>query len=176
MGVFQAKNSDFGPKIRFCYCTPDFVNGLFVALGKTVHFQPSDRFFKAGQNAKETQFDSTYPGKQPVTNKLGLNCGISVQGQQAMEKVQTFWLKRSSLKDLNILIRTLPQMGAREWGDELCSEVFHLFCDIINGHIFLQILKKYPRADFIHEFSSHDLQNTLDQDCPKRCLPVSICT
>ena len=27
-------------------------------------------------------------------------------------------------------------MGAREWGDELCSEVFHLFCDIINGHIF----------------------------------------
>ena len=25
--------------------TPNFVNGLFVALGKTVHFAPWDRFF-----------------------------------------------------------------------------------------------------------------------------------
>ena len=92
--------------------------------------------FKADQYAKKTQFGSSYPGKQPFTNKLGLNCGISVQGQQAMEKVQTIWLKRSSLKDQNILIWTLPQMGAREWGDELCSAVLHLFFEIIQEHIF----------------------------------------
>ena len=132
--------------------------------------------FKADQNAKETQFDSNYPGKQSVTNKLGFNCGISLQGQQAMEKVESFWLKRSSLKDLNILIRTLPQMGAKEWGDELCSEVFHLFCDIINGHIFCANSLEISTDRFHTSFSSHDLQNTLDQDCPKRCLPVSICT
>ena len=148
MGVFWAKNSDLGRKIRFCYWTPDLVNGLFVALGKTVHFQPSDRFFKADQNAKETQFDSTYPGKQPVTNKQGLNCGISVQGQQAMEKVQTIWLKRSSLKDLNILIWTLPQMGAREWGDELCSAVLHLFFEIIQEHIFCTYSLEIPGVRF----------------------------
>ena len=132
----------------FCYKTPNFVDGPFVAPGETVHFQPSDRFFKAGQNAKETQFDSTYPGKQPVTNKQGLNCGISVQGQQAMEKVQTIWLKRSSLKDQNILIWTLPQMGAREWGDELCSAVLHLFFEIIQEHIFCTCSLEIPGDRF----------------------------
>ena len=112
--------------------------------------------FKADQNAKETQFDIIYPGKQPVTNKLGLNRGISVQGQQAMEKVQTIWLKRSSLKDLNILIWTLPQMGAREWGDELCSEVFHLFFEIIQEHIFCTYSLEIP-GDRFHSKNSDDL-------------------
>ena len=32
-------------KSVFCYRTPDFVNGLYVALGKTVDFAPSDGFF-----------------------------------------------------------------------------------------------------------------------------------
>ena len=46
VGVF------LGPKIRisarkfvFCYRTPDFVDGPFVALGKTVDLALSDRFF-----------------------------------------------------------------------------------------------------------------------------------
>ena len=32
-------------KSVFCFRAPDFVNGLFVALGKTVDLAPSDRFF-----------------------------------------------------------------------------------------------------------------------------------
>ena len=39
------KSSDFGPKLRFRHTTPNFVNGPFVALGETVHFQPLERFF-----------------------------------------------------------------------------------------------------------------------------------
>ena len=32
-------------KSVFCYWTPDFVNGPFVALAKTVDLAPLDRFF-----------------------------------------------------------------------------------------------------------------------------------
>ena len=42
---FGPENSIFGPKIRFCFTTPTFDNGLFVALGQTDHFAPWDRFF-----------------------------------------------------------------------------------------------------------------------------------
>ena len=34
-----------GRKSIFCFWAPDFVNEQFVALGKTVHFAPSDWFF-----------------------------------------------------------------------------------------------------------------------------------
>ena len=34
-----------GRKSVFCYRTPDFVNGPFVALEKAVDLAPSDRFF-----------------------------------------------------------------------------------------------------------------------------------
>ena len=40
---YGPENSVFGPKF-FCQRTPNFVNGPFVALGETVHFQPLDRF------------------------------------------------------------------------------------------------------------------------------------
>ena len=43
--LFCARELEFGLKIHFCYTTPDFVDGLFVALGETVDFAPSDRFF-----------------------------------------------------------------------------------------------------------------------------------
>ena len=32
-------------KSVFCYRTPNFVKGPFVAVGETVHFQPLDQFF-----------------------------------------------------------------------------------------------------------------------------------
>ena len=41
-----SENSVFGHKILFfCNETPNFVDGLLVALGKTIHFAPWDRFF-----------------------------------------------------------------------------------------------------------------------------------
>ena len=43
---FLVKNFQFSArKAVFCYGTPDFVNGAFVALGKTVDLAPSDQFF-----------------------------------------------------------------------------------------------------------------------------------
>ena len=50
--VSMKKCSFLGPKIRisalnsvFCYRTPDFVDGPFVALGKMVDFASSDLFW-----------------------------------------------------------------------------------------------------------------------------------
>ena len=43
-GRFLATGPDFGPKIRFCYRTPDFVNGPFVALDDIFDLAPLDRF------------------------------------------------------------------------------------------------------------------------------------
>ena len=45
MTFFLPKFSDFGPKSVFCYRTPDFVKGPFVALAKAVDLAPSDQFF-----------------------------------------------------------------------------------------------------------------------------------
>ena len=43
---FLVKNFRFlARKAVFCYRTPDFVYGAFVALGETVDLAPSDRFF-----------------------------------------------------------------------------------------------------------------------------------
>ena len=42
---FGPISSGFGPKKRFYYRTPDFVNGLFVACGKMVDFTTLDWFF-----------------------------------------------------------------------------------------------------------------------------------
>ena len=42
--AYWPKFSDFGPKVRFCYRTPDFVNGPFVALAKAVDLAPLDQF------------------------------------------------------------------------------------------------------------------------------------
>ena len=41
---FWPKFSDFGPKVRFCYRTPDLVNGPFVALGDSFDLAPPDPF------------------------------------------------------------------------------------------------------------------------------------
>ena len=46
-GRFLATGPDFGPKIRFCYSTPDFVNGPFVTLDDIFDLAPSDRFLVA---------------------------------------------------------------------------------------------------------------------------------
>ena len=43
-GRFLATGPDFGPKICFCYRTPDFVNGPFVVLDDIFDLAPSDRF------------------------------------------------------------------------------------------------------------------------------------
>ena len=48
-GHFPAIGPDFGPKIRFCYSTPDFVNGPFVTLNDIFDLAPSDRFLVAVQ-------------------------------------------------------------------------------------------------------------------------------
>ena len=46
MYVFFGLNFLFlARKTVFCYRTPDFANGPFVALGETVDLAPSDRFF-----------------------------------------------------------------------------------------------------------------------------------
>ena len=46
-GRFLATGPDFGPKIRFCDRTPDFVDGPFIALDNIFNFAPSDRFLVA---------------------------------------------------------------------------------------------------------------------------------
>ena len=46
-GRFLATGPDFGPKIVFCYKTPDFVNGPFVTLDDIFDLAPSDRFLVA---------------------------------------------------------------------------------------------------------------------------------
>ncbi len=44
--VFQPPGRILARKSVFCYWTPDFVNGPFVALAKTVDLAPLDRFLK----------------------------------------------------------------------------------------------------------------------------------
>ena len=46
-GRFLATGPDFGPKICFCYRTPDFVNGPFLALDDIFDLAPSDWFLVA---------------------------------------------------------------------------------------------------------------------------------
>ena len=43
--VFRPPGQILARKSVFCYRTPDFVNGPFVALAKAVDLAPSDRFF-----------------------------------------------------------------------------------------------------------------------------------
>ena len=43
-GRFPATGPDFGPKIRFCYRTLDFVNGPLVTLNDIFDLTPSNRF------------------------------------------------------------------------------------------------------------------------------------
>ena len=76
MGVF------LGPKVLIlaqksvlCYGTSNFVNGQFVALGKTAYFAPSDRFstFRFGVTAvfvkkKSAETPTTYYSKYIFTN------------------------------------------------------------------------------------------------------------
>ena len=47
VGRFLATRPEFGPKIRFCYNTPDFFNGSFVTLDDIFDLAPSDRFLVA---------------------------------------------------------------------------------------------------------------------------------
>ena len=42
--VFRPPGRILARKSVFCYCTPDFVNGPFVALAKAVDLAPSDPF------------------------------------------------------------------------------------------------------------------------------------
>ena len=46
-GRFLATGPDFGPKICFCYRTPYFVNGPFLALDDIFNLAPLDRFLVA---------------------------------------------------------------------------------------------------------------------------------
>ena len=87
--------SDFGPKIRFCYTTPNFVNGPFVALRETIHFAPWDLFFeslftfdfvkkkKTGRRTKKSSPTPLWGHRLPITGWLLR--GLRVWGFEGVE-------------------------------------------------------------------------------------------
>ena len=112
LSFFWPKFSDFGPKVRFCYRTPDFVNGPFVTLAKAVDLPPSDPFFDFlfPRNGRFREGDP--PTRQKVLphltvgaltdsnspSALSLRAGKSFKFWQKIDKPQLFLTWSSKIK------------------------------------------------------------------------------